>query len=499
MFGLRIGRLGAVARAVRELFSPSSLFAASEPGVWLDPSDFSTMFQDSAGTTPVTAVEQPVGLMLDKSKGLVLGSELVTNGDFSGGTTGWIAFGSVAPTLTTISGELQVLTNEAAPGGAYQAITTVVGKWYTVAAKIRRGDGVDVRMRAVTSTPAGTLLAESATVTSASATSVTLTFVATSTSTAIYARVNANGIGQTGFFDNVSVRELPGNHAIQTTSTSRPVLSARVNLLTATATLATQTVITRATTQTLRFTGAGTITLSGTATGTFSAGTHSVTTTAGNLTLTVSGTVTEADLRASNMGVGLPAYQAVVNSTTYDTTGFPLYLKFDGVDDFLATNSINFTSTDKMTVFAGVRKLSDAARGVLAELSASTAGNAGAFVLTAPEGATSYYGFGSRGSILNSPAVASPFAAPITNVLTGVGNISGDSAILRVNGAQAAQSTADQGTGNYGNYPLYIGRRGGTTLPFNGHLYSLIVRGAQSNAGQIGNTEQWVNGKTGAY
>ena len=43
------------------------LFAASEPGAWYDPSDLSTLFQDSAGTVPVTAVEQPVGRILDKS------------------------------------------------------------------------------------------------------------------------------------------------------------------------------------------------------------------------------------------------------------------------------------------------------------------------------------------------------------------------------------------------------------------------------------------------
>lgn len=48
-------------------FSPASLFANGEQGAWYDPSDFSTMFQDSAGTTPVTAVGQPVGRILDKS------------------------------------------------------------------------------------------------------------------------------------------------------------------------------------------------------------------------------------------------------------------------------------------------------------------------------------------------------------------------------------------------------------------------------------------------
>ena len=48
-------------------FSPASLFAASQQGVWYEASDISTLFQDSAGTTPVTTAGQPVGLMLDKS------------------------------------------------------------------------------------------------------------------------------------------------------------------------------------------------------------------------------------------------------------------------------------------------------------------------------------------------------------------------------------------------------------------------------------------------
>lgn len=48
-------------------FSPAVLFRAGEQGVWFDPSDFATMWQDSAGTTPVTATGQPVGKILDKS------------------------------------------------------------------------------------------------------------------------------------------------------------------------------------------------------------------------------------------------------------------------------------------------------------------------------------------------------------------------------------------------------------------------------------------------
>ena len=38
----------------------------------------------------------------------------------------------------------------------------------------------------------------------------------------------------------------------------------------------------------------------------------------------------------------------------------------------------------------------------------------------------------------------------------------------RANGTQVAETLTDQGTGNYLAYPLYIGRRGGATIPFNG-------------------------------
>lgn len=48
-------------------WTPAQLFLASEQGAWYDPSDMSTLFQDAAGTIPVTAVEQPVGKILDKS------------------------------------------------------------------------------------------------------------------------------------------------------------------------------------------------------------------------------------------------------------------------------------------------------------------------------------------------------------------------------------------------------------------------------------------------
>lgn len=64
---MQLGVNLSLTRAGVPIWTPRRLFAAGEQGAWYDPSDFSTLYQDSAGTTPVTAVGQPVGLLKDKS------------------------------------------------------------------------------------------------------------------------------------------------------------------------------------------------------------------------------------------------------------------------------------------------------------------------------------------------------------------------------------------------------------------------------------------------
>lgn len=151
------------------------------------------------------------------------------------------------------------------------------------------------------------------------------------------------------------------------------------------------------------------------------------------------------------------------------------YLEFDGTDDSLQTNNIDFTATDKVSLFAGLRKLSDAKIGVVAELSPQINSNNGSFTVFAPGGASPRIDFLSKGTVIGTATYSGGLAAaPVSAVVTGVGDISGDRSILKVDGAIVSTSVVDQGTGNYGNYPLYIGRREGTSLPFNGHIYGLI-------------------------
>lgn len=173
------------------------------------------------------------------------------------------------------------------------------------------------------------------------------------------------------------------------------------------------------------------------------------------------------------------------------------YLAANGVNTWMQTNSIDFTATDKVTVFAGVRKLSDAALGMVLETSSDASAQNGAFSVRAPRAAgTASVQFLSRGTAF-AASQSDAFAAPVSAVLSGAGDISGDRAILRINGAQVAQNTADQGAGNFGNYPLFLFRRGGSAFPFNGHFYGALIRGALCTDPQILAMERWLALRTG--
>lgn len=183
-------------------------------------------------------------------------------------------------------------------------------------------------------------------------------------------------------------------------------------------------------------------------------------------------------------------------------SGGRYYLEFDGTDDSLSTASITLGSVDKLQAFVGLRKMSDAAAGVVYETSANAGANSGTAALYAPSTpATANYQFFSRGTT-GRTATPSPYAAPVTSVLSCASDISAPLINARVNGGvETFNSTLSQGTGNYLSNALHIGRRNGATVPFNGWLYGLIIRFSATNldAASIANAERWMNGKTGAY
>ena len=432
----------------------SMLFAASEQGVWYDPSDMSTMYQDSAGTVPVTAVEQPVGRILDKS---------------GRGNHATQATTTCRPTL---SARYNLLTD-----------TEAFAAWSTLLSSTTSNT-------TATTDPLGGNSAD--------------ILVASASSGEHYVHQSANGV--VGITYTLSVYAKAREYTVLRLGSGLISASAYFNL-------AAGTVISPSDgSASIKSIGDGwyqcyltkpavtSSTLWGSVIG------PAVTNNAHYTGDGVSGIyLWGADLRPANDGVGLPPYQRVVDANTYDTAGFPLYLKFDGVDDSLQTASVDFSGTDKALVATAARKLSDAAIGCLVELS-SWGGVSGALSIHAPRSASNNLSADLRDATSVAQYSIDGVASPSSFVLRAMFDISATGITNQIgvtaNGATPSLSVSSAGpvvASALANAPIYIGRRAGTSLPFNGRLYSLLIRGAATPDATIATVERYLNSKARIY
>ncbi|NTU49760.1 MAG: hypothetical protein HGA87_02515 [Desulfobulbaceae bacterium] len=380
------------------LIQPQQLFARGEVGAAFDNSRLDTMFQDAAGTTPAT-LDGPVGLQLELSQGLVLGSERVTNGGPFVNTTGWSPSRGA---LTVSGGNMRVTANAAYPNVA-QTLTTEAGKWYkcTLSVGGTNKSAAPIYMY-FGSTAYGSDLGY--TVVPYNATK-SMYFRAVSTTTYFFVQDATGAYGAGDYFEiaSVYVKSIAGNHRYQPTSTKRLTLK-------------------------------------------------------------------------------------------QDESGC-YYLTQNGVTDaHFITAPIDPTAFDKVTVWAGVRKTSDATRGVVME---------GCSILlhTPSVAETTTVGFRSAGTIIQEAAYTS-WAAPITGVLVGVGDIANDFVSLSINGVVVASALGDQGTGSYGNSVMsYFMRLAPPSLGFTGREYSSIIRFSTipSTDKELRDIELWTRNKSKAY
>src|SRR3990167_9194582 len=512
------------------------------------------LWQDPAGTLPVTGPGQTWGLLLDAKDGLASGVELATNGDFSDGTTGWTAGGS--PTFTVSSGVATVTNSLAAESNISKAILTI-GKWYEVS--ITRTAAVTGVGRISVGGASFALVAGANRVLALAA---TVNFSVSTNSAAAGASVS---------IDNISVREIPGYHASQAGAPSRPLFTCRYNQLTNSAftgggatptgwtrVVATGTsapfstqpdgsVVYRQTgfvgerpffeqilTETLpvgyvkkyRLTvfavttgsvqaqhllnrsGSATTTVQYFKDGVACPSTEPITgpcvleavwtvTVAGSIYFRCgpgcSGPMPDAfsvdfgcpDLRlAIHATTGKP-YQRVTSATDMDTEGFPFYSWTDGIDDWASTPVIPLGTmgVSALTVVDGVTKLSDAATGMVWELSTAANTTNGTMYLAAPV-STFRYALNVRGTVaVVATTESTSFNSPHKAVVITEGDITNDIARLTVNNGAPVLTSTDQGAGTFTDQPMYLFRRGGTSLPFGGPWHgSTGVKGIRTDS-----------------
>jgi len=201
----------------------------NSPCMWSSPRLLTAEWADSAGTTPVATpgtvadASNPVGLALDIRAGNPppLGAELVTNGDFSNGATGW-----------TVDSGWEVSGGQASASGittpevylTAPLVSVVVGKRYALSITVLAVTGGYAQCYAW-----GGADNVAALFNIASPGTYTTFFTATTTEATPYYAAKNVGYVSVG---TVSVREIPGLDMLQSTSAARPLMSARGNLLT---------------------------------------------------------------------------------------------------------------------------------------------------------------------------------------------------------------------------------------------------------------------------
>jgi hypothetical protein len=284
----------------------------------------------------------------------------------------------------------------------------------------------------------------------------------------------------------------------------RPVLSARINELVGTEVLSTQAVATIAAEYVLRFDGTGSVTLSGTASETLNAGVYVVTATAGELTVTVSGEVLQADLRLlTDTTFGWPEYQSVTSTTDYDAHGFPRFLRFDGVDDnFGGAFAGNVAGTYQCSTESyGLCSLS--AINTLFHINRGTIGNrtynngSGRTLLT------EFFLAVSPSSVLEvgvGGSRALPFHAVMTNEIK-----SGHAGVSRSRDIINQENTFERTDFQFGpfvdsgfGYSLRFNNSAGFSQPFRGRLYQFVWVGRELSLVEVNALQSYIYRKMAA-
>lgn len=421
------------------------LFASNEPGVWYDPSDLSTLFQDVAGTIPVTGVEQPVGLMLDKS-----------------------GRGNHASQPTTTARPIL--------RARYNLLTQTEDLGHADWAATQQGTKCTVEQ---VQAPDGSMTAQK------------LTALVSPT-------VPSRGITVQGSTFRFVVWLKPG-------SITAPRALVRNNTTAV-------NMVWADTTQTSVSNQYGSCSVTSGPDG-WKKFTFTVTSgiSPGNVVTLYYGWTSSAqigatwsvwrpDFRYLNDAFNSPEYQRVGVATDYDTAGFRPYLAPDGTDDWMVTGNIDLSSTSDISIVAGAKKLNELAPFYQALAEFGPGASAGSFTLWHPYSDVQHSRVIFRGSAPSSQTViVSNAPGNRTDVLTTTAELGVFRIRYKVSGTQYPNYVGVADPGSFGNLPLYLFSRAGTSTRFRGAFYGLIVVGRLLSAAELALAHEFMRNKSRAY
>lgn len=200
--------------------------------------------------------------------------------------------------------------------------------------------------------------------------------------------------------------------------------------------------------------------------------------TAGTIPVTADGDPVGYQTDKSGNGLHRVALNGTTARPTWRTSGGYCWLEWDGTSDGMQTATTTLLSGyTHRAIIAAIRKTtSPAAFRAYFESRNGTVG-AQAFGIYLPFDATGGMSFTNSGSTFKTAtAVPATYPDNVDYVLTGVGDVLSQIALLRVNGAQADINCDNQGTtGHISGERLYWGGRSGSSFYFTGREYQCIV------------------------
>lgn len=202
---------------------------------------------------------------------------------------------------------------------------------------------------------------------------------------------------------------------------------------------------------------------------------------AGTIPVTASGD--PIGLQLDKSGNGNHRYQTVsADRPIYVVEGGIPRIRYNGINHWFLTDSVDFTATDKMTVGISVVRISSGGSSMFMEMSANYNNNLGSFNFVLPSGGRPTLGrYGTRTAFPGAAGanVSWPVRGAITVAMDfAESDIALGIPIFRYNGASPSLGgliRPEAGGGTFGDYPFYFGRRGGTSLPFLGDEFSNLV------------------------